>query len=172
MNKIGIVGFAFGLATEAEEPNPSNSALADAIDEALWFVEAAGDEAFIVTQWEITKGLDLVSLTVNRSVEQNTDGSYLDSKGVWEVAKADFHAQGITQVIIVAQPFLHLPALKKMVRADGFEVNSNLKIGEIPFYNSPSNTQPWTRTKFALAVYAVKALFGMKRGHDGMQNDT
>jgi hypothetical protein len=170
--KVGIVAFAFGLRTEAQEPNPSNIALAKAVDDAAYYVENQGGMSVIVTQWEITKGLELLDMEVDLSVGLHTDGTYLNSNDVWEAAKAEFISEGVEEVIVIAQPFLHLPKLKAMVRNDGFEVAPYFKVGPIPFDNSPLNTQPWTRTRPALMLYSVKSLLGMKRGHDGMQNAT
>jgi hypothetical protein len=167
-SKVGIIGFALGLRDK--EPNPSNIALAEAVHKVVVEAEEFGSVPIVVTQWEITKALnELFDYEVDLSVELRADGTYLDSKGVWEDAKAEFAREGVTQVIIVAQPFLHLPSLKKMVKDDGFEL-FKYKIGAIPFDDSELNTQPWTRSKLALAAYAVKTLIpGTKHGHDGMQ---
>lgn len=167
--KVGVIGFAFGL--RAIEPNPSNAALAVKLYEVVDFVEHSGSVAIAISQWEITKAVEaMFDFEVDLSVGLRADGTYLDSKGVWEVAKPEFVHEGVTQLIIVAQPFLHLPSLKKMVRDDGYEV-FEYKIGEIPFDSSKLNTQPWTRSKLSLATYAAKTLVpGAKHGHDGMQN--
>jgi hypothetical protein len=168
--RVGIVGFAFGL--REDEPNPSNIALAEKVEEAVVYVNFQDSVPIVVTQWEITKAIEApFNYVVDHSVELRQDGTYLDSKGVWEEAKAEFVSEGITQVILIAQPFLHLPSLKKMVKEDGYEV-LEFKVGAIPFDNSDLNTQPWTRSKTALAVYAVKSILGMKHGHDGMQSAT
>ena len=168
--KVGIVGFAFGL--REEEPNPSNTALAVVVQEVSDYAELNECVPIVVTQWEITKALkERFDFDVDLSVEQYDDGTYLDSRGVWEDAKARFVYEGVTQVFIIAQPFLHLPSLKKMVKDDGYEV-LEYKIAAIPFDNTDLNTKPWTRSKTALAIYAAKSLLGMKRGHNGMQNAT
>lgn len=154
--KVGIIGFACGL--REEEPNPSNIALAKVVHWIVVDVEEFGSVPIVVTQWEITKALiELLNYEVDLSVELRADGTYLDSKGVWEEAKAEFVREGVTQVIIVAQPFLHLPSLKKMVKDDGFEV-IEFKVGPIPFDNSDLNTQPWTRSKIALTKYSVRKI--------------
>jgi len=171
---VGIVGFSFGLRDE--EPNPSNMALAVKLQAITDDLGIDGHVVIVVAQWEITKALDErfgTNFYVDLSVEQHTDGTYLDSDDVWAAAKERFVYEGVTQVIIVAQPFLHLPKLKAMVTKDkdGYEV-VDYEIGVIPFDNSDLNTQPWTRSKTALAIYAAKSLLGMKRGHNGMQNAT
>ena len=165
--RVGIVGFAFGL--REDEPNPSNIALAVKVEEAVVYVNFQDSMPIVVTQWEITKAIEApFNYVVDHSVELRQDGTYLDSSGVWKEAKAEFVREGVLQVIIIAQPFLHLPSLKKMVKDDGFEV-IEFKVGPIPFDNSDLNTQPWTRSKIALAAYAAKSILGMKHGHDGMQ---
>ena len=162
-----MVGFSFGLRTEAEEPNPSNEALAMAVVDACRFINFYDCEPIVVTQWEITKALKQNDVT--HSVELRADGTYLDSKGVWDEAKKVFEPLGITRIVIVAQPFLHLPSLKLMVEKDGYEV-LDFKVPDIPFDSSPSNTQPWTRSKLRLLVYAVKVKLGMSHGYKGRQN--
>lgn len=168
---IGIVGFAFGLRDETQEPNPSNSALARVVTQAGEYVECHKDWPIVVTQWEITKGLNkFFRMSPDHSVELRSDGTYLDSRAVWEEAKFEFALNGVKAVIIIAQPFLHLPSLKRMVKADGYSVHE-FKIPAIPFDDSIENTQPWTRSKLALVIYAIKSLIpGMKHGHNGMQN--
>lgn len=170
--RIGVVGFAFGLRSEALEPNPSNVALADKVHDAAGYVSFNDGLPVVVTQWEITKALkQKYGFQVNHSVKLRTDGKYLDSRGVWEEAKQEFAQRGVSRVIIIAQPFLHLPSLKKMIVADGYGVY-DYRTGAIPFDDSKLNTQPWTRTKLALAIYAVKSMLGMKHGHDGRQSAT
>lgn len=167
--RVGIVGFSFGLRSEAEEPNPSNQALAREVVRTSSYVNFYDGSAYVITQWEITKGLADAGIEPDLSVGLHADGTYLGSKDVWEEARADLEDEGIDRVIIVAQPFLHLPALKKMVRRDGFKV-LNFPIRKIPFDDSSLNAQPWTRSKPALAWYAVKSLLGVKPGHGGMQH--
>jgi hypothetical protein len=166
MSQIGIVGFSFGLRAEPEEPNPSNLALSVAVRDAA----SVHRNCVVVTQWEITKAIQQAGdgNIVTRSVELNEDGSYLDSEGVWEAAKAIFQPLGIREVIIVGQPFLHLWKLKQMVRADSYTV-VDFTVGHIPFDNSEKNTQPWTRTRPATTIYAIKSVLGMKPGHGGKQ---
>jgi len=174
--KVLIAGFGFGLLANDKEPNISNQALASNIIEVSEYVDLHGSESFIASQWEITKALRILfDTSPDFSVELLEDGTYLDSKTVWaEMKKAvalDVEKNGvpITQVVIVAQPFLHLPTLKQMVHDDGFDI-IDYPMGKVPFDNSPENTQPWTRSKFALFIYAIKSALGMKRGHNGMQN--
>lgn len=164
--KFGIVGFSFGLRSEKEEPGPSNLALAHEVVMAM----RTYDTTIVVTQWEITKGMKRYSETPTRSVELHEDGTYLDSKSVWKLAKSEFDSQGVRQVVIIAQPFLHLPGLRRMIEKDEFEVVNHRLSQRIPFDNSPFNTQPWTRNKIALVIYAIKSIFGVKHGHKGMQN--
>jgi hypothetical protein len=167
--RVGIVGFSFGLRSEREEPNPSNQALAEEVDRAASYVNFYDSRPVVVTQWEITKGLAAVELEPDHTVGLLADGTYLGSKDVWEEARGVFEEEGVEQVIIIAQPFLHLPALKKMVRRDEFVVLP-FPVRKIPFDNSLLNTQPWTRSKPALAWYAVRSLLGMQPGHGGMQH--
>lgn len=180
--KMGILGFAEGL--RVIEPNPSNIAIAGGVVQAVDYVESCGSVPIVVTQWEVTIALkELFDFDADMSVELRADGKYRDSRGVWEEAKPEFVREGVTQVIIIAQPYLHLPSLKRMVRADGYEV-IEYKFGPIPFDDSDLNTQPWTRNKVAYTKYAVKKLredvydavvlklTGKKPERVRMQNDT
>jgi len=166
---VGIVCFSFGLRAEPEEPNPSNWALAEAATNAYASYQGKGPIA-MVSQWEVNKALVRMRapFAVDRSVELNVDGSYLDSKGVWEEAKAVFEQKSVTEVVIIAQPFLHLTSLKQMVKSDGYGV-LNFKIPPILFDDSAKNTQPWTRSKLRLLIYAVRLKLGLSHGHDGRQ---
>lgn len=186
--KVGIVGFSFGLRTEELEPNPSNIALTAEVIKAIRLVQITGhvdillhdSKPVVVAQWEISKGLRQKNVEPDHVVELRTDGTYLDSAGVWDEAKRMFDELEVTDVIIVAQPFLHLPGIKMMIEKDnrrrvkqGKEPFRILEfvIGDIPFDDSPLNTQPWTRSKLALLIYAIKStLPGFKHGHGGKQN--
>ncbi len=155
----GFVIFSFGLRAAEQEPGPCNERLGH---EALRLIKHVGDEAVIVAQWEVARGLKALGVGSDLVVEPS-GGGYLDSRGVWEEAKQLFAARGVTEVVPVAHPFLHLNAVKKMIRRDGFRVIDH-KIGKIGYDPDPRNTQPWTRSAPALLKYAIRIKFGGSHG--------
>jgi len=180
--KVAILGFSFGLSNN--EPNKSNRALVWKFLDAVEYVEFNDSVPFTALQWEMNKGiLDLIGESADCVAELREDGVYLDSKLVWAAFKKAIETEGgIKQVIIIAQPFLHMRSLKSMIRKDDFEI-IEFEMGEIPFYDSLKNTQPWTRSKPALALYAMKSLsksvisgfrgkLGLQPSSHRMQSDT
>lgn len=161
---IGLVAFSFALREEQDEPNPCNQRLGDIVAA----IAATEPDLMIVSQWEVTRHLDSLGIAVATTVELPTDGSYLDSRMVWNTAKATFSAHDITRVIAVSQPFLQLGAVKSMIRRDGFTV-IDYPIPAIGFDTSPLNTQPWTKSAYALLIYAIKVRLSGRHGHRGRQ---
>lgn len=159
----GIVVFSFALREESQEPNPCNVRLAQETERISSTV--IGD-AVIVSQWEVSRKLRTDGYEPSYSVELRTDGTYLDSEGVWNDAKAVFTKMGITEVIPVAQPFLQMRKVRQMIAADGFTV-VQMPIGRIGF--DKLSTQPWTRSRMRLLFYAVKQVLTGARGHNGKQ---
>ncbi|HSH56171.1 MAG TPA: hypothetical protein VK983_05115 [Candidatus Limnocylindrales bacterium] len=162
---IAIIGFSFALRPEPLEPNPSNIELARAMIMCKHRLRP-GTPAVMLAQWEIARALHWYNREEFRpalSVGPPTDGSYLDSRGVWEAAKTYCETHGIKVVVPVAQPFLHLPSVKQMIKKDGYTV-LDIPIGKIPFDNSQFNTQPWTKSRFALLKYAIKIKLGRSHG--------
>lgn len=163
----GLVAFAFALRREDQEPNPCNVRIAEAVER---IVASESEPVVVVAQWEPARKLRQDGCEPAHVVELRADGSYLDSQGVWDEAKRVFEAQGITEVIPVAQPFLQSHAIQQMIKADGYKVVKR-PVGWIGFDDNPANTQPWTRSPWALLKYAVKVKLGGARGHNGRQDD-
>jgi hypothetical protein len=161
----GIVAFSFALRTVEEEPNPCNIRIAEEVErlstEELDRIGAS--IPVVVAQWEVARKLKQDGYKVDHVVERNPDGTYLDSEGVWEQAKQVFEERGIRVVIPVAQPFLQMTKIKRMIKDDGFVV-ADRKIKWIGFDNDPRNTQPWTKGPISLLVYAVRQVLSGSRG--------
>lgn len=155
---FGIVAFSFGL--REEEPSPCNVKLGEVVRR---FNVASETAYVIVAQREVSLALQKYGIRPEVTVWPPTDGSYLDSQAVWERARDYFRQINVTEVIIVAQPFLHLPSIKSMIERDGFTV-VNRSSPSIGFDNSDLNTQPWTRSRWAFLEYAVKIELGGKHG--------
>jgi hypothetical protein len=159
----GIVVFSFALRQEDQEPNPCNIRLARVVEHIS---SNANDGVAIVSQWEVSRQLRTDGYELCHSVELRDDGTYLDSEAVWNDAKAVFTKLGITEVIPVAQPFLQLRKVKQMIAADSFTV-VDMSIGHIGF--DKLSTQPWTRSRMRLLIYAIKQVLTGARGHNGKQ---
>ncbi|MDB5180550.1 MAG: hypothetical protein JWO54_308 [Candidatus Saccharibacteria bacterium] len=151
---IGIVALSY--AKRAEEPNPVNVKLAQITDELDDFVQQTGESTVLVSQWEIARALPTQSsLIVTQDAATNLDRNgklYLDSKDVLNKAFYVFRAYGITDVIVVANPFLHLQAAKSIVRKAGFDVMS-YKVPSVGFDNSPLNLQWWCKGPIRFVIY-------------------
>jgi hypothetical protein len=146
----GLVVFSFALRAAVEEPNPCNVRLASVVRR---IVEREVDQVVVVAQWEVALQLRQYGIPVARVVTPRSDGAYLDSKQVWEQARAEFWDREIDVVIPVAQPFLHLHRVRQLMEADGFSVGRR-RIGWIGF--DRRSTQPWTRGPVRLLLYAMR----------------
>ncbi len=166
LKKIGIIGFSFAL--EPSEPNPCNQRIAYRIK--LIAEENPDTEFLFGNQWEVDLALKWVGLTSDLVVELPEDGSYLGSKEVWPIVRDQlFIPNGITEVVPVAQPFLQLPMVSKMIRADGFTVISpEMKLREIGF--DKNSIQWWCRGPARTAAKAVMLKLGFQHGYHGMQS--
>ena len=76
---LGLVVFPFALREKAEEPNPCNIRLAEAVKR---IVEDEPEEIIIVAQWEVARALESMNVAVEHIVELREDGSYLDSEEI------------------------------------------------------------------------------------------
>jgi hypothetical protein len=132
----GLVAFSFALG--AKEPNPCNMRLALAVKR---IIDAEEGRILIVAQWEVALALEQCGVKAHHTIYQE-QGVYLDSHMVMEQAASWLHDCGVTEVIPVAQPFLHLILCQKLVRQHGF-ILLKRKIGKIGFYRS--SLQWWTR---------------------------
>ena len=156
----GLVVFSFAL--REEEPSPCNVRLAEATERILAKAKRLGD-VLVVAQWEVAKKLEQDGVRVDLVVTPNTDGSYLDTKDVWNQAESLFQKKGVMTVIPVAQPFLHLSKVKQLIHADNYVVDVTYLslIGRIGV--DKKSLQSWTRSPFQLLWYAAKqAIFGRK----------
>lgn len=149
----GLVAFSFALGKE--EPNPCNVRLAKAVER---IVDTEKEPVVVVVQWEIAKALNWPTVFV---VEKHRrSGAYLDSEGVMAQAADIFQDYGITEVIPVANPFLHLTKCRALVRQHGFK-SLKRKIGWIGFYKK--SLQWYTRGPVRCFIYAVLQKFTGRR---------
>ena len=151
---IGIVAFSFGLSEE--EPNEANRALAELVQDISSEIHCV-----VVAQWEIAKALRTTPaqcVVMHHSIA----GKYLDSEEVMAQAAKLFRERGITEVLPIAQPFLHLAKCKTLVRKSGFTLVPYHPPHGIPF--PKDSKQWWTRGPLQLLLYAVLQKFLGRRG--------
>ena len=151
----GLVALSF--ASSENEPNPCNARLAR---DTRYIVNTEKEEVVTVVQWEIARALKSVPIT--HIVEKHRqEGAYLDSDEVMAQAAEVFRERGVTEVIPVANPFLHLTKCRALIRKEGF-VPVKRKIGRIGFYRESSAW--WCRGPFHLLLYAVLQKLMGRRG--------
>lgn len=167
-SRPGIVAFSYGKRAERNEPNPCNTLLGDATVSAIDMTKLDYDhEPVVVVQWEISKRIyqsfsDNVWYRVyvhhavtKKNATAKSDGRvYLDTADVWRVAKEIFEKAGVKEVVVIANPFLHLGAIKKMVRADGFTV-IDWPMPTIGFDNDPRQLQWWCKGRLRFIAYGI-----------------
>ena len=162
----GIVALSF--AKRVVEPNPVNKLLAMFTDKIASKQKNKGG-ALVVAQWEIALGLprSLPSLVVgpDDATVKGNGKKYLDSQDVLDKAFVLFREQGITDIIVVANPFLHKGAVESMVRKAGFNVVKT-KVPWVGFDNSPLNLQWWCRGAIRFVSYLALQAFGKVTGKD------
>lgn len=148
---LGVVAFSFAYRGPDGEPNPCNVRLAKAVERTL---DAVTADVVLVAQWEVSRVLRRTSISVDHTVEQPADGSYLSSEQVWAEARDLFRAKGVQTVVPVAAPFLQMFKVKNLIRAAGFRVETH-RIGHVGFDRSRLNLQWWTRGPVRLVLYAL-----------------
>jgi hypothetical protein len=162
----GVVAFAFAKREDDLEPNPCNERIAENV---IRIVSECEMPVYVVAQWEVAQALRSRGLEPDETVDNRSSGGYLDSEGVWAAARSSFRALGLTDVIAVAQPFLHLGKVRRIIRADGYRL-PEVSISSIGFDNSGLNLQWWTRGPVRLFIYAARQLlFGIRGGRRARQ---
>ena len=164
---VGIVALSF--AKRAVEPNPVNKTLAAITDSVVDEAQQRGEQTLVVVQWEIAKALDLPpNLTVTQADATNRDRNgkpYLDSADVLNKAFELFRAHGVQDVVVVANPFLHKPAVEGMIRKAGFNVLKH-RMPAVGFDNHPENLQWWCKGPIRFVSYLALQVAGKAVGKD------
>ena len=157
----GIVALSY--AKRAEEPNPVNKKLAHLADEAVDEAHQIGEPTLLVAQWEIARALQTppqVVVTQDAATNRDRNGNrYLDSQDALNKAFHAFRKNGITQVIVIANPFLHKQAIESIVRKAGFTVLKT-KLPWVGFDNSPLNLQWWCKGPIRFVAYLGLQVIG------------
>lgn len=157
--RIGVIGLSFALRA-GQEPNPCNVKLAWETERVVALLRAEGHEVMTSSQWEIALRLDAELVNLICVVKKHQDGvSYLDSDEVILQSNEVFEAKGgVDEVVIVANPFIHLQGARS--KAKGF----GLKVRKVPirWIGFDKKSDQWqTRGPVRAFVYTVgRVLFG------------
>ena len=145
----------YSFAWRRKEHSPCNIRLAKA---AKRIAAATGEPVKIVAQK--TTAAVLQELGASVLVVKKRSG-YEGSEDLTGQAAEVFRAEGISEVIPVAQPFLQLTKCIQLVRKAGFKSPSFWKlcrmIGWIGF--DRKSVQPWTRGPVRLVFYTFRQMF-------------
>ena len=149
--KVGIAAFSFALWKD-REPNRCNKRLGYQVGRAVKLLKNLDKESVVSSQWEAALAVPNeypVALTVH---EYQYKGQYLDSKEVSRQIAEEFHRRGVTRVIVIANPFLHLFLCKREMRKLGFKIYP-FKVWWIGFL--PDSDQWWCKGPIRLLIYTV-----------------
>lgn len=150
---VAIVAFSFALRKGNQEPNPCNLKLA----QEVLRLRKDYPSSLVVAQWEVAKALGRLGHTADHVISRPSDGTYLDTNFVWREACEHLADAEIWQVVPVAQPFLQLTQVRRMIRRSPFALQVR-RINRIGFDNSRDNSQWWTKGPVRLLAYALLAL--------------
>ncbi|OGD32578.1 hypothetical protein A3C91_01760 [Candidatus Azambacteria bacterium RIFCSPHIGHO2_02_FULL_52_12] len=157
--RIGLIAYSFAL--RETEPNPCDVRLAQAVERIVKEEVEKGNEVIVIAQWEVALALSIEPALVVR--EHRQKGAYLDSEEVTSQAIPIFEGYRITEVIPVANPFLHLFKCRKLVRSAGL-TPLRRRIGWIGF--DKDSLQWYTRGPAHLLVYtALQVSVGYRGKH-------
>jgi hypothetical protein len=167
--EYGIVALSFGR--RSEEPNPVNQALARALTDIVQEVDDFTDSCFVVAQWEIALQLQEDGIEPDLTVgpeyaSKHGNRVYLDTDDVLQAAHTQFRARGITKVIVVANPFIHLGAVRRMMESRRFEIETKYSIPKVGFDNDPAQLQWWCRGPLRTLLYGGVVLTGKMFNQD------
>jgi hypothetical protein len=157
--RIGVIGLSFALRA-GQEPNPCNTNLALETERVVDLLRAEGHEVMASSQWEIALSLNADHANVVCVVTKHRDGvSYLDSDEVILQSKEAFDFRGgVDEVVIVANPFIHLQGARSKAKSFGLKVRK-VAIRWIGFDKKSDQWQ--TRGPVRAFVYTVgRVLFG------------
>jgi hypothetical protein len=152
-HRLGVVVFSFGNRGRDLEPGPCNERLGRAVAD---IVSDRSSSFFIVAQWEVARALK--SLGIDCETVGPSSESYLDTETVWAHAQRVFLAARVAVVIPVAQPFLHLFAVRRLIVRDRrFSVQLR-HIPAIGWDRSRLNRQWWTKGPIRYVYYSMLRL--------------
>jgi hypothetical protein len=146
-----IVAYSFGGSVG--RPGPSNLAFGKIIDR----LAAKGEPVVVVVQ-------DFIGSCVNRKPDLvvGEEGVYISTEDITEEIAPLLKKQNVSEVLLVAHPFLHWVKCKKLLEGHGFRVEV-VKTGEVPF--DPECENWWVRSASQLLLYGVLQKLLGRHGH-------
>ena len=159
--KIGVIGLSFALRP-GREPNPCNVRLAREFERVVVLERSEGHEVLGSLQWEIAwapMSQRIRKENVVCVVEKHRDSeSRLDSDEViLQSMKAFESRRGVDEVVIVANPWIHLQGARFRARSYGLKVRKR-RIRWIGFDTRSSQWQ--TKGPIRAFVYTVGRVIG------------
>lgn len=170
---VGVIALSYGK--RRLEPNPVNARLGRELIDIIDIFDTYNNGVVVASQWEITNQLVIdgyekfvdVNVTPADATKRRKDGTkYLDSEDVLRKAFELFESRGVYEVIVVANPFLRLKAVRKLVKKAGFDINPYPMMGRIGFDNSPLQLQWWCKGPIRFIIYDIIVKFGEIIGSD------
>lgn len=184
--KIGIVALSFGKPSEEAASDPVNYRLSthvraahDQVTRKRQFVlggmvmHVGGVKTVVVAQQEVAHYLgdfsqvhDLTIITDANATPKKNDHAYLDTQDVLNQAFRVFANEDVREVIVVAHPFLHAQAARRIVRQAGF-IQHEFRIDDwVGFDSSQNNLQWWCRGPIRFLIYLAIQVVGKVIGKD------
>ena len=154
MDAYAVLALSYGFR-DGGSPCLSNVDLAR---EAEVFVRLG---VSVIAQWEIG---DIMNPDPTHIIRKHRiAGQYLDSDEVIAqgVDWLKQHHPDIRQIVVVAQPFIHLPLARVIVRRYGYSVR-RVQIGPIRF--DKQSAQWWTRGRIPSIIYLIRRVLFNVRG--------
>lgn len=146
----GLIVYPFGLCTV--EPNRCNRRLAAAANR---IIEMEGEQVVVVAHLLVEEPIERKD--VIRHVVRDLR---LDSLGMMKQAAEVFRSLAISEVIVVANPFLHLWECLWLARRAGFRPLYR-PIGWVGF--EPKSCQWYTRGPLRLTIHACQVILTSRR---------
>lgn len=151
---IGIIALSWGLGGKED---PCNHRLAREVDRFVQEELECGRRVVVIAQAEVARHMltkpDLVISAHRRK------GEYLGSEEVVAQATEFLQTWWVDEIVVVANPFLHLAKCRKLVRVEGFTIIDR-KIGRIGFYCHDRQFLP--RSPIHTVLYGLgQFLFGL-----------
>lgn len=146
-----IVTYSFGGSLN--RPGPSNEALGKIIDGLT-----AGTETFVVVVQ------DFIEDCVNRKPDLVVGevAKYISTEEITDELVPFLRQKHVSEVLLVAHPFLHWVKCKKLLEESGFKV-VRVRTGWVPF--DPICENWWVRSPFHLLLYGVLQIVSGRHGH-------
>ncbi len=163
---VGILALSF--SSRDEEPNPCNWQLARETLRIYHELTYDGHDVVLAAQWEVARAIRRLEQRPPEvhEITLSKDGRYLGTREVVEQAKPFLRQQGVSKLVIVANPFIHLSYARWLARRHAFK-SMRRHVGWIGF--DKESNQVWCRSWWRFSVQSTQLLFGKQHGYAGRQ---